>query len=66
MNGTTKSSLAHVVSIDEETVTVLRQHKADQAADQPFHAGDSWRGVRHGYVFMTGWGERSTPTPSHR
>ena len=60
VNGTTKSGLARVVSIDEETVTVLRQHKADQAVDQ-LHAGDSWRGVRHGYVFMTGWGEPIYP-----
>jgi integrase len=39
---------------------VLRQHKADQAADQ-LHAGDSWRGVRDGYVFTTGWGEPIYP-----
>jgi integrase len=45
VNGTTKSGRTRVVSIDDETVSVLRQHKADQAADQ-LHAGDSWRGVR--------------------
>jgi hypothetical protein len=33
---------------------------ADQAADQ-LHAGDSWRGVRDGYVFTTGWGEPVHP-----
>ncbi len=49
INGTAKSGRTRVVSIDEETVAVLRQHKADQAADQ-LHAGDSWRGVRDGFV----------------
>ena len=39
---------------------MLRQHKADQAADH-LHAGDSWRGVRDGYVFTTGWGEPIYP-----
>jgi integrase len=53
VNGTTKSGRTRVVSIDDETVSVLRQHQADQAADQ-IHAGDSWRGVRDGYVFTTG------------
>jgi len=60
VNGTTKSGRARVVSIDEETATVLRQHKTDQAADQ-LHAGDSWCGVRDGYVFTTGWGEPIYP-----
>jgi integrase len=60
VNGTTKSGLAGVVSIDEETVAVLRQHRADQAGDQ-LYAGDSWRGVRDGYVFTTGWGEPIYP-----
>ncbi len=60
VNGTTKSGRARVVAIDEETVAVLRQHKADQAADH-LHAGDSWRGVRDGYVFTTGWGEPIYP-----
>ena len=60
INGTTKSGRTRVVSIDDETVAVLRQHKADQAADQ-LKAGDSWRGVRDGYVFTTGWGEPIYP-----
>ena len=60
VNGTTKSGRTRVVSIDDETVSVLRQHKADQAADQ-LHAGDSWRGVKDGYVFTTGWGEPIYP-----
>lgn len=55
VNGTTKSGRTRVVSIDDATVAVLRQHKADQAADQ-LRAGDSWRGTKDGHVFATGWG----------
>ena len=60
IDGTTKSGRTRVVSIDDGTVAVLRQHKADQAADQ-LKAGDSWRGVKDGYVFTTGWGEPIYP-----
>ena len=60
VNGTAKSGRTRVVSIDDETVTVLRQRKADQAAEQ-LKAGDSWRGTRDGYVFTTGWGEPIYP-----
>jgi integrase len=65
VNGTTKSGRTRVVSIDDETVTVLRQRKADQAAEQ-LKAGDSWHGTRDGYVFTTGWASPSTPIPSRR
>jgi integrase len=60
VNGTTKSGRKRVVSIDDETVAVLRQHKADQAAEQLL-AGESWHGIKDGYVFMTGWGEPIYP-----
>jgi integrase len=60
VNGTTKSGRTRVVSIEDETVAVLRQRKADQAAEQ-LKAGDSWRGTRDGYVFTTGWGEPIYP-----
>ena len=60
VNGTTKSGRTRVVSIDAETVAVLRQRKADQAAEQ-LKAGDSWRGTKDGYVFTTGWGEPIYP-----
>jgi integrase len=60
VNGTTKSGRTRVVSIDDQTVAVLRQRKADQAAEQ-LKAGDSWRGTRDGYVFTTGWGEPIYP-----
>jgi integrase len=60
VNGTTKSGRTRVVSIDDATVAVLRQHKADQAADQ-LRVGDSWRGTKDGYVFTTSWGEPIYP-----
>ncbi|MBV9092456.1 MAG: site-specific integrase [Streptosporangiaceae bacterium] len=60
VNGTTKSGRARVVSIDDETVAVLRQRKVDQAAEQ-LQGGDSWRGTRDGYVFTTGWGQPIYP-----
>ena len=60
VDGTTKGGRTRVVSIDDETVTVLRQCKADQAAER-LHAGDSWRGTKDGYVFTTGWGEPIYP-----
>jgi integrase len=60
VNGTTKSGRTRVVTIEDETVAVLRQRKADQAAEQ-LQAGDSWRGTNDGYVFTTGWGEPIYP-----
>jgi integrase len=60
INGTTKSGRTRVVTIDDETVNVLRQRHKDQAAEQ-LHAGDNWRGTRDGYVFTTGWGEPIYP-----
>jgi integrase len=60
INGTTKSGRTRVVSVDDETVAVLRQRKADQAAEQ-LKAGESWRGTKDGYVFTTGWGEPICP-----
>jgi integrase len=60
VNGTIKSGRTRVVPIDDETVAVLRQRKADQAAEQ-LKAGDSWRGIKDGYVFTTGWGEPIYP-----
>jgi integrase len=60
VNGTTKSGRTRVVSVDDETVAVLRQRRTDQAAEQ-LKAGDSWRGTKDGYVFTTGWGEPIYP-----
>lgn len=58
--GTTKSGRTRVVPIDDATVAVLRQHKADQAADQ-LRLGESWRGAKDSHVFTTGWGEPIYP-----
>ena len=60
INGTTKSGRTRVIAIDDGTVAVLRQHQADQAAEQAL-AGDYWRGTSNGYVFTTGWGEPIYP-----
>jgi integrase len=60
IDGTTKSGRTRVVCIDDGTVAALRQHKSNQAADQ-LKAGDTWRGVKDGYVFTTGWGEPIYP-----
>ncbi len=60
VNGTTKSGRTRAIPIDDETVAVLRQRKADQAAER-LQAGDSWRGTKDGYVFTTGWGEPVYP-----
>src|SRR5690348_13746949 len=49
-----------VISIDDETVAILRQRKAEQATEQ-LKAGDFWRGTKDGYVFTTGWGEPIYP-----
>ena len=60
INGTTKSGRTQVITIDDGTVAALRQHKADQAAEQAL-ADDYWRGTSNGYVFTTGWGEPIYP-----
>ena len=48
VNGTTKSGRTRVVSVDDETMAVLRQHKAAQTGEQ-LEAGDSWRRTKDGW-----------------
>lgn len=60
VEGTTKSGRTRVVSLDEETVAVLREHRRKQAAERLI-AGDEWRGTENGHVFVTGWGEPIYP-----
>ncbi|GLY79715.1 site-specific integrase [Actinoallomurus iriomotensis] len=60
LEGTTKSGRKRVVSIDDETVKVLREHHRAQAADK-LAAGDSWRGEKNGHVFATAWGDPIYP-----
>jgi integrase len=55
IDGTTKSGRSRVVTIDSETVAVLRDHRQQQAAERD-RLGDAWLGTSDGNVFATGWG----------
>ena len=59
IEGTTKTGRTRVVSIDEGTVRVLKEHRRQQAADKLL-AGEQWRGTDD-HVFTTGWGEPIHP-----
>ncbi|MET8161812.1 tyrosine-type recombinase/integrase [Sphaerisporangium sp. NPDC005289] len=59
VEGTTKSGRSRVVSLDEETAEVLREHRARQVAEK-LVAGEEWKGTDD-YVFTTGWGEPIYP-----
>jgi integrase len=56
---TTKGGRSRVVSIDRETVTILREHRRRQAAERQA-AGPAWTDVG-GLVFATKWGEPLYP-----
>jgi integrase len=60
LEGTTKSGRTRVVSIDDETAAVLREHRRAQASDKLL-AGDEWRGEKDCHVFTTGLGEPIYP-----
>jgi integrase len=60
IEGKTKSGRSRAVSIDEETVSVLREHRKAQATDKLL-VGDKWRGGQDGYVFATSWGDPIHP-----
>ncbi|XRQ06569.1 tyrosine-type recombinase/integrase [Actinomadura welshii] len=60
IEGATKSGRSRVVSIDDETVTVLREYRKAQVASKLL-VGEKWRGVEDGYVFATGWGDPIHP-----
>jgi integrase len=51
IEGTTKSGRSRTVSIDAETVQVLRDHRKRQAAER-LRVGPEWRGADD-YVFST-------------
>ncbi|GAA3759500.1 tyrosine-type recombinase/integrase [Salinactinospora qingdaonensis] len=59
IEGTTKSGRSRVVSIDADTVAVLKAHRERQAEDRET-LGDAWRGGGD-HVFTTGWGEPVHP-----
>lgn len=61
IEGTTKSGRSRVVSIDGETVEILKEHRRQQRADR-LAVGDAWkRGGRDGYVFLSAWGQPIHP-----
>ncbi|WP_236700342.1 tyrosine-type recombinase/integrase [Allosalinactinospora lopnorensis] len=59
VEGTTKSGRSRVVSIDPDTVAVLKAHRQRQIEDR-LAVGEEWRGTED-YVFTTGWGEPVHP-----
>ncbi len=59
IEGTTKSGRSRTVSIDAETVQVLRDHRKRQAGER-LRLGPEWRGADD-YVFSTTWGEPIHP-----
>ena len=59
VEGTTKGGRSHVVSIDRETVSILRGHRRRQAEERQA-AGPVWTDSG-GLVFTTKWGEPLYP-----
>jgi site-specific recombinase XerC len=59
IEGTTKSGRSRIVSIDPDTVQVLRDHRKRQAGER-LRIGPEWRGTDD-YVFSTAWGEPIHP-----
>jgi integrase len=59
VEGTTKGGRSRVVSIDAETVDVLREHHRQQAEERQT-AGTAWNDS-DGLVFTTRWGEPLYP-----
>ncbi|GAA1264128.1 hypothetical protein Psi02_76320 [Planotetraspora silvatica] len=59
--GTTKSGRTRVVTIDERTVTVLREHLAAREVERR-RIGDAWKVEDNGHIFTTAWGGPIYPT----
>ncbi|HYB14759.1 MAG TPA: site-specific integrase, partial [Streptosporangiaceae bacterium] len=59
VEGTTKGGRSRVVSIDSETVEILRAHQSQQAEER--QAAGSARTDNDGLVFTTKWGEPLYP-----
>ena len=59
IEGTTKSGRSRTVSLDADTVQVLRDHWKRRAQDR-LKAGPEWKGTDD-YVFRTAWGEPIHP-----
>jgi integrase len=59
IEGTTKGGRSRTVSLDRDTVTVLREHRRQQAEER-LAAGEAWADTG-GLVFVTRWGEPLYP-----
>ena len=59
VEGTTKGGRSRVISIDADTVTILREHRQRQAEERQA-AGTAWNGTS-GLVFTSRWGEPLFP-----
>ena len=59
IEGTTKGGRSRVISIDSDTVAVLRDHRRSQAEER-LAAGSNWTDTS-GLVFTTRWGEPLYP-----
>jgi integrase len=59
IEGTTKSGRSRTVSIDPDTVQILRDHRKRQAEER-LRVGPEWR-CTDDYVFSTAWGEPIHP-----
>ena len=57
--GSTKSGRSRTISIDADTVQVLRDHRKHQAEER-LRVGPEWRSTDD-YVFCTAWGEPIHP-----
>jgi integrase len=59
VEGTTKGGRSRTISIDRETVAVLKEHRRQQAEER-LAAGSAWTDTG-GQVFVTKWGEPLYP-----
>ena len=61
VEGTSKGARSRTISLDRETVTVLREHRHQQAEER-LAAGSAWTDTG-GLVFVSRWGEPLYRTP---
>jgi integrase len=59
VDGTTKGGRSRTISLDRETVTVLREYRRQQAEER-LAAGSAWTDT-DGLVFVSRWGEPLYP-----
>ncbi|MGH3262402.1 MAG: tyrosine-type recombinase/integrase, partial [Trebonia sp.] len=59
VEGTTKGGRSRTISLDRDTVTILREHRRQQAEER-LAAGSAWTDTG-GLVFTTRWGEPLYP-----